>query len=74
MAEHVRLPIHGNVIGGGTWRANEVATMFAGHERNTGVPDADVKRLVMAPGDRRVIDHLRASPAFSRLPRGWMPR
>jgi hypothetical protein len=33
------------------------------------VPERD-----MAAGDRRVIEHLRASPAFGRLPRGWMPR
>jgi len=149
--------------GGGTWRAHEVASMFAGHEHNTGAPDADVKRLVMTPGlgligiprdrwrnalpdleytvmhevghsvdiklglkaprareqdfvgvrptcgagdrltrraveayarfivsparvcrdpvperdlaagNRRVIEHLRASPAFRRLPHGWMP-
>jgi hypothetical protein len=145
--------------GGGTWKPHEVASMFAGHEHNTGVPDADVKRLVMTPGiprnrwknalpdleytvmhevghsvdikldlkapraherdfvgvrptcgagnpltrraveayarfivrpwsicrdpvpegdpaagNRRVIEHLRASPAFRALPRGWMPR
>ena len=150
--------------GGGTWGAHEVESMFAGHEHNTGVPDADVRRLVMArglgligipqdrwervlslleftvmhevghsvdiklglkapglterdfagvrptcgagdavarraveayarfiirpggicrdpvpegdeaAGNRRVIGHLRASPAFRALPPGWMPR
>jgi hypothetical protein len=36
--------------GGGTWKPHEVSTMFAGHEHNTRVPDADVTRLVMTPG------------------------
>lgn len=36
--------------GGGTWRAHEVASMFAGHEHNTRAPDADVRRLVITPG------------------------
>ena len=36
--------------GGGTWRPGEVEGGVLGGERGTGIPDADIERLVIEPG------------------------
>ncbi len=43
--------------GGGTWTATEVPTNFArpGHERNTGVPNADIQNIFREHGSRGLI-------------------
>jgi hypothetical protein len=47
----------GGLNGGGTWTAPEVPSNFraAGHERNTGVPNADVQRIFTQHGSRGLI-------------------
>lgn len=50
--QHVIYPIFllerkpGGGLNGGTWRPNIVQSSFAGRERVTGVPDAEVRRIV----------------------------